>query len=140
MDILADPDNTDFWPLKLISFNSEIRERKTRAKPHSNSGLLCKFYCEKNQSFLVTDPLEDNEKILPQDKLDAITTLEKCYQCSEEEIIDGIIYHHFEDNIKWFIIDREIAVLFPTNLRDTAQEETFINKYTEECEKLGIKI
>jgi uncharacterized protein YbaR (Trm112 family) len=137
MDILADPDNPEYWPLKIEIFKSELRERKTKPHPHEN-GLLCKFFCNKKEEYLVSDPLGKNEKTLTQDKLREIATIDQCYECIKEEIIDGIIYHNREEKLKWFIIDREIPVMFPADLRDIKQENEFIANYTDECTKLNI--
>ena len=41
MDILADPDNPEIWPLKLKVFKSEKRERHNKPGPHESTGLLC---------------------------------------------------------------------------------------------------
>ena len=138
MDILADPDNPSIWPLKLKIFKSIEKERNVKPHPHDTTGLLCKFYCKKYETFLVTDPLGENEKTLSNDKLDEITNLEKCYSCISTEVIDGIIYHEKNEKLKWFIIDREIPVMYPLNLREKKMEEDFITRYKSECDKLGI--
>lgn len=137
MDILADPDNPDYWPLKLEIFKSEMRKREKLPHPHEN-GILCKFYCHQQDKFLVIDPLGENEQSLSKDKIDKITVLQNCYECIKEEIIDGILYHIREEKIKWFIIDREIPVMFPIDLRDVKQERKFISNYKADCAKLKI--
>lgn len=137
MDILADPDNPSIWPLKLKIFKSDMRDRKIIPHPHEN-GLLCKFYCHLKDKFLVSDPLGDSEKSLPKDQLSKITNFEQCVECIKLEIIDGMIYHSENDEIKWFIIDREIPVMYPEELRDQSQERIFITNNKKECDDLGI--
>lgn len=138
MDILADPDNPEQWPLKLKVFKSEIRNRKVKPHAHETTGLLCKFFCQKFEKFLVSDPLGKDEKTLPREELSKITALDTCYECVKEEIIDGILYHENEKRLKWFIIDREIPVMYPLELREKKMEEAFINRYEAECKDIGI--
>lgn len=138
MDILADPDNPEFWPLKLKVFKEEKRERNSKPHPHDSTGLLCKFYCKKFDEMLVKNPLGDNEETLSKEELKEVTTLETCYKCIEDEIIDGILYHEEEDELKFFVIDREIPVMYPLELRDNGIEQNFINRYPEQCEEMGI--
>ena len=88
MDILADPDNPEIWPLKLKVFKSEKRERNNKPGPHESTGLLCKFYCYKFDSMLVNDPLSENEKTKEKAELDKITNYNTCLECIEEEVID----------------------------------------------------
>ncbi|MCY3414742.1 MAG: hypothetical protein INQ03_24040 [Candidatus Heimdallarchaeota archaeon] len=138
LDILADPDNPDHWPLKLNIFKTQTRERKQIPKPHANSGRFCKFYCFIKDSYLVSDPLGKDEKPLAAEQIDKIVTLNECNTCIKTEIVDGIIYHEYEDKTKWFIIDDEIPVMFPLALRDASQEKRFIEQYKDECAELGI--
>lgn len=138
LDILADPDNPDIWPLKLKVFKSEKRERKSFPRTYGESGRLCRFYCYRNDELLVKNPLADNETFLTQEAVSKLVTLDDCKECFSEEIIDGIIYHEEGDSLKWFIIDQEIPVMFPVSLRDEAQEKKFIKRYENECGKLGI--
>ncbi|OLS19055.1 MAG: hypothetical protein HeimC2_43020 [Candidatus Heimdallarchaeota archaeon LC_2] len=138
LDILADPDNPSNWPLKLDIFKSEEKERKILPHPHEN-GLLCKFYCHLKDQFLVSDPLGEEEKPLDEEKLLKITTIDECFQCIKLEIVDGMLYHNNDDEIKWFMIDREIPVMYPIELRDISQEQLFISNFKEQCENLGIK-
>jgi len=138
MDILADPDNPNHWPLELKVFKSEQRERQEKPHPHDSTGLLCKFFCKKFDSFLVNDPLGENEKTKSKEELADITDLKTCYSCIEEEVIDGVLYHQKEDELKFFVIDREIPVMYPIELRDNEIEQNFINRYPDECKELGI--
>ncbi|MCH8906757.1 MAG: hypothetical protein IH840_06685 [Candidatus Heimdallarchaeota archaeon] len=137
LDILADPDNPDNWPLELEVFKMEERKRKKLPHPHPN-GLLCKFFCYLKKEYLVSNPLGDDEKPLDQDKLEKITNIDTCYNCIKDEIIDGVLYHNKDKELKWFIIDREIPVMFPENLRDVVQERIFHDKYPAEMKKMGI--
>lgn len=139
LDILADPDESSKWPLKLEIFKSEMKDRKQIPRPHESSGLLCKFYCYRKDTYLVSDPLGDNEKILEKTELDKIVTLKECHECIREEIIDGLLYHGPDSDLKWFIIDKEIAVMYPLELRDPEQERKFIEKYPVEMKKFGIE-
>jgi len=139
LDILADPDDPSKWPLKLKVFKSESKDRKQIPRPHESSGLLCKFYCYRKDSYLVTDPLGENEKILEQSELDKIVNLTECHECIQEEIVDGLLYHGEDSDLKWFIIDREIAVMYPLEIRDAEQERKFIEKYLDEMKKFGIE-
>jgi len=138
LDILADPDNPKHWPLKLKVFKSEQREREKQPHPHDSTGLLCKFYCHKYNAYLVEDPLGPNEKTKSKKELAEISTLDKCLSCIEEEVIDGVLYHEKEEKLKFFVIDREIPVMYPLELRDEAIEQNFINRYSEECKEMGI--
>ncbi|MHA2098628.1 MAG: hypothetical protein ACW99A_08065 [Candidatus Kariarchaeaceae archaeon] len=138
LDILADPDNPSIWPLKLEIFKSEERDRKIIPHPHEN-GLLCKFYCHLKNEYLVSDPLGENEKALSVEDLNEISNFDQCTNCIKLEIIDGILYHNENKEIKWFIVDREIPVMYPLELRDISQERIFIENNKENCEKLGIK-
>ena len=139
LDILADPDDPSKWPLKLKVFKSEIKDRKQIPRPHENSGLLCKFYCYRKNKYLVSDPLGDDEKLLEKSELDKIVTLKECHECIREEIIDGLLYHGEGSDLKWFIIDREIAVMYPLDIRDSEQERIFIERYPNEMKENGIK-
>lgn len=138
LDVLADPDAPDFWPLKLEIFKSEERERKQPTHPHPN-GLYCKFYCFLKDKYLVSDPLGDDEAPLPKEEVEKITTLDECYTCTKLEVIDGVLYHKKQDSVKWFMIDREIPVMYPLELREYNAEQEFIEKYKSEFQKLGIK-
>ncbi|MHA2089660.1 MAG: hypothetical protein ACW98K_02275 [Candidatus Kariarchaeaceae archaeon] len=137
LDVLADPDNPDYWPLELKIIKSEMRDREVNPHPHEN-GLLCKFYCNTKNKYLVNNPLDDDETQKKKDELAAIVSLDECYECIKEEIIDGIVFHNKEESTKWFIIDREIPVMFPLELRDNDQEKKFIAKYKQECNDFGI--
>ena len=139
LDILADPDDPSKWPLKLKVFKSEIKDRKQIPRPHENSGLLCKFYCYRKNKYLVSDPLGDDEKLLEKSELDKIVTLKECHECIREEIIGGLLYHGEGSDLKWFIIDREIAVMYPLDIRDSEQERIFIERYPNEMKENGIK-
>lgn len=138
LDILADPDNPLIWPLKLKIFKSEEKERKIIPHPHEN-GLFCKFYCHLKDEYLVSNPLQNDEKSLSQEDLDKITSFDQCTDCIKLEIIDGMLYHNQNKEIKWFIIDREIPVMYPLELRDVSQERLFIENYRDECAKLSIQ-
>lgn len=48
------------------------------------------------------------------------------------------MYHEKDPKLKWFIIDREIPVLYPIELRDDKQEMDFIKKYKDEMNKFNI--
>ena len=137
LDILADPDNPNNWPLKLEIFKSEERERKILPHPHEN-GLLCKFYCHLKDQYLVTDPLGETEKPLSEDELLKISNINQCFNCIKLEIIDGMLYHNNDDEVKWFMIDREIPVMYPSELRDRSQEKIFISNFKDQCDNLGI--
>ncbi len=104
---------------------------------YTSTQRLCKFYCYYKNEFLVSDPLGDNEKSLPLEKIDQLVNLDDCKKCFSEEIIDGIIYHETK-GLKWFIIDDEIPVMFPLELRDVPQEKKFIKKFRDECKEMGI--
>lgn len=104
---------------------------------HSSTKRLCKFYCYYKNEFLVSDPLGDEEKSLPLEMIDKLVSLDDCKNCFSEEIIDGIIYHE-KGGMKWFIIDDEIPVMFPLELRDGKQEEKFIKKFGDDCKEMGI--
>lgn len=139
LDILADPDNPEIWPLKLEIFNSITKERKQFPKPHSTTNRYCKFYCYSKDKFLVSDPLGNEEKTLPQEEIEIFLSLDDCKECIKTEVTEGIIYHEKDEKRKWFIIDEEIPVMFPLNLRDKRQEKEFIEKFKTECQKLGIE-
>ncbi len=136
LDILADPDNPEIWPLKIKILKSEKRERKKYPLPHQETGLYCKFYCAKNQAYLVDNPLQDNEKTKSENQIKEIAKLEDCRSCFELEIIDAIIYHNNGEALKFFIVDREIPVMYPNDLRDKKQEESFFKRYPDALEKL----
>ena len=138
MDILADPDNPEIWPLKLKVFKSEKRERNNKPGPHESTGLLCKFYCYKFDSMLVNDPLSENEKTKEKAEINKITNYNTCLKCIEEEVIDGVIFHNQNDKLKFFVVDREIPVMYPLELRDKEIEGNFINRNTVDCEKMNI--
>jgi len=138
LDILADPDQPDVWPLKLKIFKSEERERENLPHPHQSTGLLCKFYCYTNKSYLVSDPLGDDEKTLSKDELDKVTDLDGCYTCIKQEVLDGVLYHEQDEKLKFFVIDREIPVMYPLELRDSSIEQNFINRYEQECKEMSI--
>lgn len=137
MDILADPDDPNIWPLKLKVFKSEMRDRETMPQVHSSTKRLCKFYCYYKNEYLVSDPLGEEEKSLPLENIELLVSLDDCKNCFSEEIIDGIIFHE-EKELKWFIIDDEIPVMFPLELRDIKQEEKFIKNFSDECKEMGI--
>ncbi len=139
LDILADPDKPDVWPLKLKVFKSEMRERENLPHEYGSTGLLCKFYCHRNEAFLVSDPLGEDENPLEKEELDKITNLEKCHECIKEEVIDGVLYHEDGGSMKFFVVDREIAVMYPMELRDGSIEQNFINRYPAECKEMGIE-
>jgi uncharacterized protein YbaR (Trm112 family) len=138
LDILADPDDSSRWPLKIHIINKETRKRENKPVPHESTNLLCKFYCAKNGEFLVSDPLGENETTLEKSKLDKIVKLGECYDCIKDEITEAIIYTEVEGKIKWFIVDREIAVMYPLNLRDRKQEESFFRKHPGVFEVLNL--
>ena len=102
--------------------------------------MLCKFYCHLKDEYLVGDPLGDNEKPLSKDELEKIVSFDDCTDCIKLEIIDGIIYHENFEKLKWFIIDREIPVLFPVELREKKTEKDFLKRYAKETSELGITL
>jgi len=138
LDILADPDNPDNWPLELKVFKMEERDRKKLPHPHPN-GLLCKFFCYLKKEYLVSDPLGESEKPLDPDKIAKMVNIDTCYKCIRDEIIDGVLYHNNNKELKWFILDREIPVMFPENMRDIPQERIFYDKYSVEMKQMGIE-
>ncbi len=138
MDILADPDNNEIWPLKLLVFKSRIEAPKIDPKPHESTGLYCKFYCHKKDKFLVTDPNGENEKTLPREELDKIVKFDECKECNKEVIEEAVIYHNHNDEIKWFPVIDEITVMYPLELREYKYEIKFLKKHHDELKKLGI--
>lgn len=140
LDILADPDNPNNWPLKIKILRSENRNRSKEPYPHDETGLYCKFYCARKQAYLVENPLEEDEKPLSKDELMEIVTIEECKVCYQEEIIDAILFHENEGRVRYFIVDREIPVMYPDNLRDPKQEIAFFKRYPEEANWLEIEI
>ncbi|RMG31607.1 MAG: hypothetical protein D6732_14720 [Methanobacteriota archaeon] len=138
LDILADPDNPRNWPLEIEVFKSEKRERSKKPIPHSETGLLCKFYCSRKKKFLVEDPLEPEEKTLPKSEINQVVSFEECLRCFEEEIVDAILYFEHKGKVRYFIVDREIPVMYPDSLRDAKQEKAFFYRYSDEIAKLGI--
>lgn len=138
LDILADPDDPSRWPLDIHVITQETRERTTELIPHKSTGLLCKFYCARKKEFLVSDPLGDNEKTLSSTELNEIVTFDECKTCVEDEIIDAIIFYDVNGTKKWFLVDREIAVMYPLNLRDPKQEKAFFNRHKGIFENLNL--
>ena len=138
LDVLADPDMPTRWPLKLKIIESVERERSRHPPPHKETGLLCKFYCAKEQKYLVTNPLQDDEKTLPKEELNKIAMLEKCLQCMKTEIVNGILYYDIDKKKKWFLVDREIAVMYALDLRDKKQEERFFKKFPTVFEEMNL--
>ncbi len=137
LDILADPDNPDIWPLKLEIFTSKEMVREIIPEPHKSTARYCKFYCHTKDAYLVSNPLKDDEKTLDISEIEKIVSKDDCLNCLKTEVIDGILYHN-DDKLKWFIIDDEIPVMFPLELRDENQEIRFIEKYKSECKRIGI--
>ncbi len=140
LDILADPDNPQNWPLEIVVFKSEYRERSKRPIPHPETGLYCKFYCAKKKRYLVNNPLGEQEKTLPKHEIEKIVTYEECTKCFEEEIIDAILLYKDENGLRYFIVDREIPVMYPDSLRDRKQERAFFNRYRDRIKELGINM
>ncbi len=138
LDILADPDNPDHWPLSIKILLSKEEERENNPIPHQETGLYCKFYCSRKQKYLVSNPLSDNEHVLPPEQLSEIATISDCNKCFEEEIIDAIIFHDYGNVRKFFIVDREIPVMYPLELRDKKQERAFYNRYPDAFKELGL--
>lgn len=139
LDILADPDEPNRWPLKLHVIDSEIRTREHKPIPHKETNRLCKFYCARKDKFLVNDPLQDGETTLPTQEIDAIISLDECYECITTEIVNGILYYDLPSTRKWFLVDREIAVMYPANLRDIKQEKAFFAKHPNIQNELHLK-
>ena len=137
---LADPDQPDNWPLKLNILKSEERERSHEPTPHKENGLLCKFYCYRKDAFLVSNPLEDNELQLTKDQLARIIKFEECLICFKTEVIDAVLYHDKETPRKWFFVDREIAVMYPLELRDKKQEKAFFERHPKIVDELKLKL
>ena len=42
------------------------------------------------------------------------------------------------DKLKFFVVDREIPVMYPLELRDKEIEGNFINRNKADCEKMNI--
>ncbi len=138
MDILADPDDPDQWPLKLKILKEEKREIEKTPMPHESTGLLCKFYCYRKDKYLVSDPLGKNEKVLPNEELSKIVTLDECYECIKTEVLDGILYHDNKGERKWFIVFDGIAVMHGLEERNTRVENAFFRKYPDIREEMNL--
>jgi len=139
MDILADPDNPDIWPLKLRILREETREVNTKPFPHKSTNLLCKFYCYKEGKYLVNDPLGENEKTLSPEEIAKISSLDKCYECIKTEVQDGIIYHDKNEKRKWFIVFDGIAVMHGKANRNSRVEGAFFQKYPEIRQEMNLE-
>ena len=49
-----------------------------------------------------------------------------------------LYYLKFNDKLKFFVVDREIPVMYPLELRDKEIEGNFINRNKADCEKMNI--
>ena len=61
-------------------------------------------------------------------ELAKITNLDGCFTCIKQEVIDGVLFHEKDAVMKFFVIDREIPVMYPLELRDASIEQNFINR------------
>ncbi len=141
LDVLADPDKPERWPLQLKVLKSETRTRSVDPIPHKESGLLCRFYCARKSKYLVENPLQEDERVKSKDELEKIVSFDECLTCWKEEIIDGVLYFTLTDSSKrYFIVDREIAVMYPDELRDPKQEKAFFDRYPDIIQELNLSL
>ena len=124
MDLLACPVDK-FWPLKLeIEEDSEEEEDLSLPVENSQTGVICNFYCNFKQFYLVEINKDGEELVKSKNSIGKQVTLDDCQECFKIEIQKGQILCS-EDNTHIYDIKEGIPVM----LTQQQIEEIYGKKY-----------
>lgn len=98
MDLLACPIDKS-WPLKL-EITEEVKENENITLPleNPNTGVICGFFCNFKQFFLVSINENGEEVTKPKNLIKEKVNLDDCYQCFQVDIHSGSLFCNKEKN------------------------------------------